>query len=265
VLGRVGKTDELASHVHFSIRPAGKGAKLIDPKPILDGWKLLETTAIYRAEGRSPFNEADVSQVLLMSKPSLERHVLNDPRLEIYACGREDIRTHQIDARVLRTMAVLSAEGFRLTITSLKCGHSYLTASGNVSDHSSGNAVDIAAVNGTPILGHQGPGSITEQVIRRLLNMQEPNQCDQIISLMDMGGPTFTLADHADHIHCGFTPQFGTGEVGKQFETVLKPDQWEQLIDRIGKLDQPKVPRSPSKYALPAREGKRASEAHAGE
>ena len=49
-----------------------------------------------------------------------------------------------------------------------------------------------------------------------------------------MGGPTFAMADHADHIHCGFTPQYGTGEVGKQFETVLKPDQWEQLIDRIG-------------------------------
>jgi len=265
VLGRIGKTDQLAPHVHFSIQPAGKGAKLIDPKPILDGWKLLESTAIYRAEGEDPFSEADVSQVLLMSKIALERHVLNNPRLAIYACGREDIQTHQIDSRILRTLSVLSAEGFRLTITSLKCGHSFYTSSGNVSDHSSGNAVDIAQVNGLPILGHQGPGSITEQVINQLLAMQEPNQCNQIISLMSMGGPTFAMADHADHIHCGFTPQYGSGEIGKQFETVLKPGQWEQLIDRIGKLDQPKVPRSPSKYALPADKGKKASQAHAGE
>ena len=34
-------------------------------------------------------------------------------------------------------------------------------------------------------------------------------QPHQIISLMDMGGPTMVLADHADHIHVGFQPLFG--------------------------------------------------------
>ena len=267
VLGRIGENDDdhLAPHVNFAIRPAGKGAKKIDPKPILDGWKLLETTAIYRAEGRSPFNEADVSQVLLMSKPALERHALSNPRISIYACGREDIQTHQIDSRVLRTLSVLAARGFRLGVTSLKCGHSYLTASGSVSHHSSGNAVDIAMVNGRPILGNQGGGSITEAVLRELLRMQEPNRADQIISLMDLGGPTFSMADHADHIHVGFTPQYGTDKLGKQFDAVLKPDQWEKLIDRIGKIDEPKVPHKPSKYATPATGGKRSSKSHAGE
>jgi murein DD-endopeptidase MepM/ murein hydrolase activator NlpD len=266
VLGRIGKTDELAPHVHFSIKPAGKGAKTIDPKPILDGWKLLETTAIYRAEGRSPFNEADVSQVLLMSKTALERHVLDNSRISLYSCGRQDIQTHQIDARVLRTMAVLAAKGFRLGVTSLKCGHSIYTTSGGVSHHSSGNAVDIATVNGQPILGNQGSGSITEAVIRELLEMQEPNQCDQIISLMDMGGPTFSMADHADHIHCGFTPQYGTSKTGQQFDAVLKPSQWEQLIDQIGKIEEPQVPHNPSKYSLPAAKGKnKSSDAHMGE
>ena len=38
----------------FEIRPAGRGAPRIDPKPILDGWKLLESTAIYRANGQEP-------------------------------------------------------------------------------------------------------------------------------------------------------------------------------------------------------------------
>ena len=41
-------------HLNFAIRPAGRGAPTIDPKPILDGWKLLETTAIYRAAGQEP-------------------------------------------------------------------------------------------------------------------------------------------------------------------------------------------------------------------
>jgi hypothetical protein len=53
ILGRVG-ADALtkASHLYFQIQPAGKNAPLIDPKPILDGWKLLQATAIYRANGR---------------------------------------------------------------------------------------------------------------------------------------------------------------------------------------------------------------------
>ena len=94
VLGEIGKTDDLAPHVHFEIQPAGRGAPKIDPKPILDGWKLLEATAIYRAAGKNPFDgTATASQVLLMSKGQLIQRALSDPNLSIYACGREDIRS----------------------------------------------------------------------------------------------------------------------------------------------------------------------------
>jgi hypothetical protein len=263
VLGRIGKTDELAPHVHFAIRPAGRGAKKIDPKPILDGWKLLESTAIYRARGENPFANADVGQILLLSKTELQRRALNDPRLEMYSCGRQDIQTGQIDRRILATMEYLTARGYRLTITSLKCGHSFYTSSGNVSHHSSGNAVDIAQVNGIPILGNQGPGSITEAVIRDLLQLQGTMEPAQIISLMEMGGPTFAMADHNDHIHVGFDPAYGDGELGQQFSAVLKPDQWQRLIEQIATIDNPDVPKDPSDYSLPS--GKRASDAHLGE
>ena len=184
VLGRIGKTTELAPHVHFAIRPAGRGAPKIDPKPILDGWKLLEATAIYRAAGKNPFAEssATASQVLLMSKAQLIERVLDDPSLEIYACGREDIQTGQIDRRVLAMLEYLVARGYDLTITSLKCGHSVLTTSGNVSEHSTGNAVDIAQINGIPVLGHQGPGSISEALVKDLLQLQGTMKPHQIIS-----------------------------------------------------------------------------------
>ena len=35
--------------------PPAAARPTIDPKPILDGWKLLEATAIYRAAGKNPF------------------------------------------------------------------------------------------------------------------------------------------------------------------------------------------------------------------
>src|SRR6476659_4040073 len=66
VLARVAAGKEgIDSHINFSIRPAGKGAPRIDPKPILDGWKLLEATAIYRAKGKSPFAKLSGAGVLL--------------------------------------------------------------------------------------------------------------------------------------------------------------------------------------------------------
>ncbi len=273
VLGRIGKTTELAPHVHFAIRPAGRGAPKIDPKPILDGWKLLEATAIYRAAGQDPFNgTATASQVLLMSKTQLIERVLDDPSLEIYSCGRDDIQSGQVDRRVLAMLEYLVARGFDLTLTSLKCGHSVYTASGNISHHSSGNAVDIAQINGIPVIGHQGPGSITEALVKDLIQLQGTMRPSQIISLMDYFGVdnTFAMGDHADHVHVGYTPVVGpgSGSISQQFSALLKPDQWERLIDRLGEIDNPTVPTKPSDAALPAEKNKgdkRASGAHLSE
>ena len=272
VLGRVGRISERnAPHLLFEIRPAGRGAPRIDPKPILDGWKLLESTAIYRAAGRNPFVGKDaqtpsIGQILLMSKESLSQRVLANPNVQVYGCGRSDIRSGQIDRRVLATLEFLAASGLKPTVTSLRCGHSLYTSSGNVSEHSTGTAVDIAAINGVPIMGHQGPGSVTELAIQRLLTLQGTMKPHQIISLMKFEGTDNTLAmgDHDDHIHVGFRPLYGANEdTAEQVDAILKPEQWIKLIDRLDEIDNPKVPRSPSKYAVEA--DKRASPAHKGE
>jgi hypothetical protein len=262
ILGRVGATiPGKAPHVSFSIRPAGRGAPLIDPKPILDGWKLLEATAVYRASGRNALRGhggLSIGQVLMMSKPLLERRVLADARVEIYDCGRADIRAGRIDRRVLAAIAYLAESGMRPTITSLLCGHSYFTASGNVSHHSSGNAVDIAAVNGIPILGHQETGGITEQTVRRLMQLQGTMRPDQIISLLDFGANTVAMADHADHIHVGFAPRFGANRtLGRQAFAVLRPGQWHDLLARLREIEQPVVPTMPSRWSTPTRNGRK--------
>jgi hypothetical protein len=272
ILGRIGKPEaNKASHLYFEIRPAGKGAPRIDPKPILDGWKLLEATAIYRASGRNVLHGDDqdgvsIGQVLLLPKPLLEKRVLSDERIELYDCGREDVRAGQVDRRVLATLAFLAESGMRPTVTSLKCGHSVLTASGNVSHHSSGNAVDIAKINGVPILGHQDPGGITEQAVKRLMRLQGTTRPAQIISLFDLGSNTVSMSDHADHIHVGFRPLFGDNKkLGQQALAVLKPGQWSDLLSRLRQIDQPVVPTKPSKYALPVRTNRRASRSHKGD
>ena len=272
VLGHIGKVSErTAPHLMFEIRPAGRGAPRIDPKPILDGWKLLESTAIYRAAGRNPFVGEDaetpsIGQIMLMSKEALVQRVLADPNVQMYDCGRQDVRAGQIDRRVLATLEFLVASGLKPTVTSLRCGHSYYTSSGNVSHHTTGTAVDIAAINGVPILDHQGPGSITELTVQRLLTLQGTMKPNQIISLMEFEGTDNTIAmgDHADHIHVGFQPLYGANrKAARQVDAILKPEQWIKLIDRIDEIDNPTVLRQPSKYAVEAT--KRASPAHKGE
>jgi hypothetical protein len=258
VLGRIGKASSAkAPHVRFEIRPAGRGAPRVDPKPILDGWKLLESTAIYRAQGENPFVGLDaatptVGQILLMSKETLIQRVLSDPRIQVYDCGRRDIQAGAIDRRVLATLEFLVANGLNPTISSLHCGHSYLTKSGNVSEHSTGTAMDIAAINGIPILGHQGKDSITDVTIQRLLTLQGNMKPHQIISLMDYpdADNTLVMADHDDHIHVGFHANGASAAGEDQLSATLKPEQWDRLIERLGQIDNPTVPLNPSKGAL---------------
>jgi len=254
VLARIGgAADGIDPHINFSIRPAGRGAPRIDPKPILDGWKLLEATAIYRAKGKNPFDgKLSAAGVLLLSKEALERRVLADRRLELSDCDRVEVRAGQIDRRVLATMAYLSERGFRLTITSMLCGrHGSITTSGNVSNHGFGNAIDIALVNGIPILGNQGPGSITNTVVKEVMRLQGTMVPDELISLEALGGPSFAMGDHADHIHVGFSPSAFGGGPEEQFVQLLKPDQWLRLTDRLGDIDNPEVPTTPSEFSLP--------------
>jgi hypothetical protein len=164
-------------------------------------------------------------------------------------------------------MLYLAANGLKPTITALKCGHSLMTSSGNVSEHSTGTAMDIGAINGIIIRpSTQGPGSITDVTIQALLKLQGTMKPHQIISLMTFQGADNTLAmsDHDDHIHVGWRPLYGQNrEAARQINAVLKPEQWIKLIDRLGDIDNPTVREQPSRFAVKVR--RPASKAHRGE
>jgi hypothetical protein len=126
--------------------------------------------------------------------------------------------------------------------------------------------MDIAAVNGVPILGHQGAGSITDMTIQRLLTLQGTMKPSQIISLMTFEGTDNTVAmgDHHDHIHVGWQPLYGQSKkAARRIDAILKPRQWIKLIDRLGEIDNPEVREQPSKFSVKV--VKRASKAHRGE
>jgi hypothetical protein len=259
ILGRIGGPSQgVSPHLYFMIQPAGKNAPYIDPKPILDGWKLLEATAVYRAAGVDPFfgpgaKNPSVGQVLLMSKQQLTTRVLADPHVQIYACGRRDIEAGLIDRRILAVIEFLSASGLDPDVSGLECGHSATGATGTDAAGATGASVDITKINGISVLGHQQPGSVTDMTIRRLLTLQGSMQPNQIVSDISYKGQPNTLAlpDHKNRIQITYTPDFGTNnKLTKQIKSILQPGQWIQLINRISQIPEPVVPIAPSKYAI---------------
>jgi len=249
LLGHLGRDEPV---LRFGIRPAGEDSPLVDPKPMLDGWRLLEQTSVYRPSGKSVLHPEDeegqlsIGQAILLPKTLLARRVLADSRIQIYPCGRTDIEMGRIDRRVLALLVFLAESGMNPTVTSLQCGHGTYTTSGNVSYHSMGSGVDIAAINGVPILGHQEPGGVTDRAVRAILTLQGAMVPAELISLLDLGGPSFAMADHNDHIHVGYRPGEGMaqsegGDIAGAASAILEGSQWDKVVGHVGAIRNPRI------------------------
>ncbi len=141
---------------------------------------------------------------LEVSKAAIASKVLSDPNISIYAGGRNDIVSNKIDVRVLAMIAYLRESFGSVTVSCLLSGHRLYARPGVISAHIYGRAADISAVGGIPIMGHQQPGGITERTVREILLLPQEVMPRQVISLLGLGGPSFPLADHYNHIHIGY-------------------------------------------------------------
>ncbi len=258
-------------HMLFQIRPAGAGAPLIDPKPILDGWVRLEETSVFRAKGENPFlaTSPTVGQVLLASKPQLEQLLLRDPGVRLPRCERGAVRAGEVDRRVLAALEFLSVSGLSPTVSAAGCAHGASSAgAGNVIGAAAGDAVDISGVDGTPVAGHEGPDSLTDIAVRRLLRLQGTMKPAQIVSAESYPGTdnTLTLPGYRGLIHVAFasplaavSPRTGARAAGVRLAgtlaSPLTPSQWLQLVSQLGEIPEPVVTGKPSAAAILDRSG----------
>ncbi len=262
VLGHVGATAgnealgvDGGPHILFQIRPAGEGAPLIDPKPILDGWVALENTSIFRAKGENPFlaTSPTVGQVLLESQSQLEPQVLHDAGIQLGVCGRQDVQTGRVDKRVLAMLEYLSVSGLRPTVAGLPCSATATVASAATFAADSGESVQITAVNGIPVAGHEGPGTVADTVVRKLLMLQGITRPQRIVSQMDYPGAVGAVTRaSADAIAVTYeAPAGGPAHAAGLFDSSLSPSQWIRLIARLGEIPDPTVASGPSPAAIP--------------
>jgi hypothetical protein len=138
------------------------------------------------------------------AKPAIATRILSDPMISIYPGGRNDIISDKVDVRVLATIAYLRESFGQVTVSCLISGHRLYARPGVISAHIFGRAVDISGLGGIPIQGHQEPGGITEHAVRDILLLPAEVMPRQVISLLGLGGPSFPLADHYNHIHIGY-------------------------------------------------------------
>jgi Transglycosylase SLT domain len=277
VLGRLGDGGEPAAPgespqatLRFAIRPAGaQGA--IDPRPILANWKQLDAALHPQgAKGGPVLAGATAGDAFLLSAPELERAVLADPGIKLGACDRMQVASGKVGARELALLVFLSRSGLKPTVGELRCGHVVRTASGPTTVFPSAGTVDIAAINGIPVAGHQGAGTISDVAIRTLLTLQHRNAPKRIVSLMTYPGAPSTVArpDHATYIQLELparvaaavvsrtpgatraTRQTGSATAPLPADTVLSSVEWQRLMARVGSLQVAKVPRKPSNTAI---------------
>jgi hypothetical protein len=182
------------------------------------GARRNQWNAVLALEGRTAFADRAIAlaryhravglQALVRglewAKPRLVKRTLRDKRVTVYGGGRSDLLNNRIDIRVIVMIRYLAEAHGQITVSCLKSGHRLFARPGVVSAHIYGLAVDIAALGGQSILGHQQPGSVTEKAVRNILLLPAEVRPVQVISLLGMGGPSFPLANHDDHIHVGF-------------------------------------------------------------
>ncbi|MCW2973987.1 MAG: Lytic transglycosylase catalytic [Thermoleophilia bacterium] len=140
--------------------------------------------------------------------PQLIGQVLTDPRVELDASGINDVRSGQIDGRVLQAMLLAANQFGRIKVSALKGDHGVYTTGGNVSEHSYGCAMDIGTIGSTYITpSAQVAGGEVQRAVLFFAGLGKVNPIlapHQVISLFDLGGATLSMSDHGDHIHVGY-------------------------------------------------------------
>ncbi len=133
------------------------------------------------------------------------KRVLEHPRITLPDSARWDILSGDVDEGLLEALAG-AAERYRLGIAVIRSGHPQnVWATTTPSAHSVGNAVDIYAVDGVPVLNQRQEGSAAFELASELVD----GGAAQIGSpwILGAGGSqSFTDEVHQDHIHLQQTP-----------------------------------------------------------
>jgi hypothetical protein len=225
------------AYLLFEIQPAEAGP--IDPRPLLEAWRLLSRAQGHPQPGTQPIfgpnaGGGPTDQIALMSKRQLESRLLSDPALPISACGRADVAAGRLGRHTLAKLALLIASGLDLSrldraVSTLRCNHrggapASIPPSAQARSQA---ALASSAARPGPLVpgGPSGPSALS--------GTPDSHVPD------GMSGPSALNATPDSHV---------PGEMSGP--SALSATQWSRLIARLSRLPQPHVPRRPTSAAL---------------
>ena len=128
--------------------------------------------------------------MLLESKQQLEPRCCATRASASAAAAAQDVQGGRVDKRVLALLEYLSVSGLKPTVGGLPCAPADAGGAGGerVGADERRCRVRITAVNGVPIAGHQGSGSIADITVRKLLMLQGSARPLRIVSLLQLPG-----------------------------------------------------------------------------
>ncbi len=270
VLGHLGSN--VASpdaSLRFAIRPAG-AQSAIDPRPILENWRQLGIALHPQGAKDGPvLDGATASDAFLLSRAELDSAVLADPDIKLGRCDREQVVARKVGSQALALLVFLSRSGLKPTVGELRCGNTERMAKGVVTTFPPPDTIYLTAINGVPIAGHQGAGTITDITIRTLLTLQHKFAPKRIVSLMRYPGAPSTVAasDYSAYIKielAKLAPAKTSKNVGAKTahaasasttvplvtNPILNTLEWQRLMTQLSTLQTPKLSTKPSASAI---------------
>lgn len=140
-----------------------------------------------------------------LDSAALAEEVLRHASIRLRPAARLDVEHGLVDARVLAVLVLLAERHELTSVGPLVSAHSYyVKGTTRPSNHSFGRAVDITAIDGSPV-SVQNTGAL--DAVQLLVSLDPPLSPDEI------GAPwplrfarisTFTK-EHGDHLHVGFS------------------------------------------------------------
>jgi cell wall-associated NlpC family hydrolase len=170
VIGRLGGalTANGRAHLILRIRPAGDHSHQIDPAPLLDAWRLAARGAIGPTTSHTPGgNRLTLGRAMLLGDRQLARMVLTDARVHLTHAGRDDVRSGQIDRRVLVSLEALADAGLHPSVSALRSG---------ADDRAGalGRGFEVVALNRQALATQRDATSLSSQALRVLRALPNP-------------------------------------------------------------------------------------------
>ena len=277
VLGRVaGAAPGGQSHLLLELRPTGAGR--IDPRALLAGWQLLgQTEGRARAHSQPLFGPgaryALIDEILLLSQRQLQASVLSDRHVTEQQCARQQIVQGHVDRRLLAALVLLRANGLAPTVGGIDCSGPV----GALGGHAAGTrvgaqlpaALDIVAINHTPMSSPGGPDSVLDQTVALLHGLPAALRPSHIVRRAGsyLEGPSSRGASAELHVQLSaLKPAEATAEAAVSSPAAADPSanpdadpsdlglstaQWGRLTQRILQTPEPRVPLTPTSASLP--------------